>query len=94
MLKIYRTASFRKDFKRVLKQGKNSEEFEEVVAILAEGKPLPKKYKDQPLTDSKYYKNQRECHIEPDWFLIYEIKKDELILFLTRTGSHSELFGK
>lgn len=53
---------------------------------------LPEKYRDHKLTNSKDYENVRECHIEPDWLLIYEIIGDELILNLLRTGSHSDLF--
>ena len=53
---------------------------------------MPEKYRDHKLTNSKDYENVRECHIEPDWLLIYEIIDDELILNLLRTGSHSDLF--
>ena len=67
-------------------------QLEEVIAMLAEEKTLPPKYKDHSLRDSKEYKNVRECHIEPDWLLIYKIYKDTLILQLMRTGSHSDLF--
>ena len=55
-------------------------------------KPLPSKYRDHILQDSRDYKNVRECHINPDWLLIYRIDKNTLILELIRTGSHSELF--
>lgn len=60
--------------------------------MLAEEKPLPEKCKDHALTDSRNYKNVRECHIEPDWLLVYKIESDILILKLIRTGSHSDLF--
>ena len=58
--------------------------------MLANEQPLPEKYKDHALTGD--WKGFRECHIQPDWLLIYEINNNELILYLTRTGSHSDLF--
>ena len=63
---------------------------DKVVSIIAEGKVLPEKYRDHPLTGN--YEDCRECHITPDWLLVYEIEDDELILYLTRTGTHSDLF--
>ena len=63
---------------------------EEVVDTLAAGIPLPEKYRDHKLTGN--YKECRECHITPDWLLIYEIAEKEIILYLTRTGTHSDLF--
>lgn len=56
-------------------------------------KKLDLKYKDHLLNDNKYYKNCRECHIEPDWILVYKYNENELILFLVETGSHSDLFN-
>lgn len=56
------------------------------------GDKLPEKYRDHQLVDSKMYKHVRECHIQPDWLLIYHINDDELVLSLLRTGSHSDLF--
>ena len=64
----------------------------EILKLLADGKPLPPKIKDHNLTGN--YKGCRECHITPDWLLIYEVLDGELILYLTRTGTHSDLFGK
>ncbi len=61
-----------------------------VVDTLATGEPLPLKYKDHSLSGK--YKRCRECHITPDWLLIYEVSNGELILYLTRTGTHSDLF--
>ena len=81
---------FKRDLKLVRKQGKDESKLREVVAMLANGEPLPPKYKDHQLTGN--YGACRECHIQPDWLLIYQIIEDDLILFLTRTGSHSELF--
>ena len=90
MLTIKYEASFRKDFKRIVKRGYNIKLLEDVIEILANGKTLPEKYKDHSLTGD--YKDCRECHITPDWLLIYQIDGNELILYLTRTGTHSDLF--
>ena len=90
MLTIKYETSFRKDFKRIVKRGYNIKLLEDVIEILADGKTLPEKYKDHSLTGD--YKDCRECHITPDWLLIYQIDGDELILYLTRTGTHSDLF--
>lgn len=62
----------------------------EVIKILATGSPLPEKYKDHALTGN--WVTYRECHITPDWFLIYKVHESILVLTLTRTGSHSDLF--
>lgn len=87
---IVQTTKFRKDLKLIKKRGYNLLLLGEIVDLLAEGKPLPEKTKDHILAGN--YKGCRECHITPDWLLIYEITNDELILYLTRTGSHSDLF--
>ena len=87
---IVQTGKFKKDLKLVIKRGYNIELLGVVVDALAEGKELPAKYKDHTLTGN--YKGCRECHITPDWLLIYEVDGDELYLYLTRTGSHSDLF--
>lgn len=92
MLKIKLLSSFKKDYKRVLAQGLDTKLLEEVIELLSEEKTLPPKYHDHNLTNSRKYKNMRECHIQPDWLLIYQINKKELILGLVRTGSHSDLF--
>ena len=85
------TNQFKKDIKLAKKQGKNLDKLYSVVETLANGEALEQKYKDHSLTGN--YKNCRECHIDPDWLLIYEIINDVLILVLNRTGSHSELFS-
>jgi len=90
MLKVRYSARFKKDFKLVLKRGYDISLFEEIVTILCNEKPLPPKNNDYAL--SGYYSGFRECHITPDWLLIYKIEKDILTLLLTRTGTHSELF--
>lgn len=89
---IKRTGQFKKDYKKAIKSGCKEEDFRQVLKYLVEQKPLPEKYYDHKLTDSKDYKNVRECHIYPDWLLVYRIQNDELILELIRTGTHSELF--
>lgn len=92
MLKIEYQGQFKKDFKLAVKRGCDISEFEKVVSMLANQQKLPDKYRDHALTDSKDYSGVRECHIEPDWLLIYKIYSDRLILKLIRTGSHSDLF--
>ncbi len=88
MRAIRRTAQFKKDVKRMGRRGKKFEEFKEVIGKLVEGTALEEKYKDHFLFGQ--YKDSRECHVEPDWLIIYELTKDELILI--RTGTHSDLF--
>lgn len=89
---IDRTSEFKKQFKKVVKQGKNINKFLEVLEKLANGKKLENGYKDHRLINDKYYKNCRECHIEPDLLLIYQYQNTKLILLLIGIGSHSELF--
>lgn len=90
MLKIVPSKRFRKDLKLAVKRGFRQELLREVVNTLAERKPLEARYRDHSLTGE--YRDFRECHIEPDWFLIYRIDDDALELFLFRTGTHSDLF--
>ena len=90
MLTIKFTKQFHKDLKLVQKRGYNDLQLLEVINLLAEQKPLPAYYHDHVLVGK--YKGCRECHIQPDWLLIYEIKKNELLLILTRTGTHSDVF--
>jgi mRNA interferase YafQ len=92
MLKIEFTGQFRKDYKLAVKRGCDPTELEAVIALLANEQPLPKKYRDHALTNSRNYVDMRECHIEPDWLLIYKVFQGTLILRLIRTGSHSDLF--
>ena len=84
------TTRFKKDLKLAKKQNKNFDKMFEVIEILANGGKLDAKYRDHDLSGN--YKGTRECHIEPDWLLIYEIKEDILVLMLSRTGTHSDLF--
>ncbi len=90
MLTIKYETTFKKDFKRIVKRGYNILLMEKVIEMLADEEPLPRKYKDHPLSGD--YFDCRECHITPDWLLIYRIEENELILALTRTGTHSDLF--
>lgn len=88
---IERTPTFKKDFKLDQKQGLDLNKLKEIIILLANGEPLPPKNKDHQIKGN--YKGHRECHIEPDWLLIYKIQDDMLILTLVRTGSHSKLFN-
>lgn len=92
MCSIQFTNQFKKDLKLAKKQGKDLDKLFEVINILANGEKLDTKFKDHDLSGS--YKGTRECHIEPDWLLIYEIDNNALILILYRLGTHSELFKK
>ncbi len=87
-LKIRRTTQFKRDIRKVLRRRKDIERLLSIIEALAEEKKLPSEYKDHPLTGN--YKNKCDCHVEPDWILIYAVEDDELVLY--RTGSHSELF--
>jgi mRNA interferase YafQ len=88
-LNIVWTGQFKKDYKRAKKQDKDIDKLRSVIELLAQRKPLPARYRDHKLTG--YLKEHRDCHIEPDWLLIYRFDGDDLIL--ERTGSHSDLFG-
>ncbi len=88
------TKSFKKQLKKIIKQGKDIDKMLDVVEQLSEGKILDTKYRDHALIDNKYYRDCRECHIEPDWLLVYKYNHNELYLFLVETGSHSDLFNK
>lgn len=90
MLNISYSGQYKKDYKRCQKRGYNMNLLKDVVAILAIPDNLPEKNKDHYLTGN--YKGRKECHIAPDWLLIYEIYEDEL--YLDRTGTHSDLFRK
>ena len=86
------TTQFKKDFKLSMKRSMKIELLEEVIAMLAMGETLPDKHKDHALTGN--WVGHRECHILPDWLLIYRIEDEVLVLTLARTGTHSDLFGK
>lgn len=87
-MRLSQTVQFKKDIKRLIKQGKDQRKLIEVVQLLFTGHLLPPKHKDHPLKGA--WKGRRDCHIEPDWILIYSKSDDELRL--ERTGSHCDLF--
>ena len=88
------TSRFKKEFKKMLKQGKDENLFLEVLNVIANGGKLAEKYKNHKLTDDNEFKDCYECHITPDWLLVYKYQNDNLVLILFATGSHSELFKK
>lgn len=85
---IKRTAQFKKDVKRMLKQGKELQDMLDIIEMLQRDIPLPEKCHDHPLSGN--WKGKRECHIDPDWLLIYEKYENLLLLTLVRTGAHSQ----
>ncbi|MBQ9625162.1 MAG: type II toxin-antitoxin system YafQ family toxin [Clostridia bacterium] len=90
MLEIILSNQFKKDLKLAKKRGLKIDNLRNVINTLAAEKKLDEKYRDHSLSGE--YKDFRECHVEPDWILIYRIDKDVLELFLFRTGTHSDLF--
>lgn len=86
------TTQFKKDFKLAVKRGFKISLLEDIITLLAMGEPLPDRNKDHALTGT--WAGHRECHVLPDWLLIYHIEDDVLVLTLTRTVTHSDLFGK
>ena len=92
MLRAEFTGQFKKDYKLAIKRGCDPKKLEEVISLLCSKKPLPKSYQDHALTNSRNYKDMRECHIEPNWLLVYKIVHNTLLLKLIRTGTHSDLF--
>lgn len=90
MLEIVMSNQFKRDLKLIAKRGYNLDLLDEVVNKLANREELPIKNRDHGLTGK--YAGFRECHIQPDWLLVYRMEEQELILFLSRTGTHSDLF--
>lgn len=86
------TTQFKKDYKLAMRRGLDIQLLDDAIRILASGEALPPKYKDHQLSGN--WIGYRECHIQPNWLLIYHIEKDVLVLTLSRTGSHSDLFNK
>lgn len=86
------TTQFKKDFKLAKKRGLKMELLREVITVLAMGETLPENNKDHALTGN--WIGHRECHILPNWLLVYRLEDEVLVLTLTRTGTHSDLFGK
>jgi mRNA interferase YafQ len=90
MREIRRTGQFKRDIKRMEKRGKDFSELRRVIGLLAAGEALEPRHRDHPLSGG--YSGSRDCHIEPDWVLVYERTATELIL--VRTGTHSDLFDE
>lgn len=90
MYKLTTTTQFKKDLKRIKKRGLNLQKLQAVLNQLMNNEVLNPKYRDHALTGP--YIGFRECHIEPDWLLIYAVDKGQLVLVASRTGSHSDLF--
>ena len=88
------SSKFKKSLKKIQKQNKNIDELLDVIDKLAFKEELDQKYRNHKLIDDKNYKNCFECHIRPDWLLIYQYSDNELLLLLIDTGSHSDLFNK
>ncbi|MGL6195620.1 MAG: type II toxin-antitoxin system YafQ family toxin [Thermoguttaceae bacterium] len=88
--KLILSNSFKKDLKLAVKRKRDISKLDEVVEMLLTGDPLPEKYRDHNLTGN--WAGHRECHIEPDWLLLYFVENDVLTLTLTRTDTHSDLF--
>ena len=88
MKAIFQTSQFKKDFKRIKKRGKDLSKLKEVVSAIANSEVLEERQRDHALSGN--WSRSRDCHIEPDWILIYRVDGD--YLFLERTGSHSDLF--
>lgn len=86
------TSQFKKDYKLAMKRGLKISLLDEVIALLSKGEELPEKYRDHALIGN--WLGHWECHILPDWLLIYRIENDVLVLTLSRTGSHSDLLDK
>lgn len=87
-MRITQTKQFKKDFKRQIKRGKKTKKLFDFLEVLIEGKKIPESYKDHALSGN--WINRRDCHLEPDWLLIYQKRENEIVL--ERTGTHSDLF--
>ena len=92
MLKPEFSGQFKKDYKLAVKHHLNIDLLDDIIRALSRGDTLPEKNKDHALSGG--WIGHRECHIQPDWLLIYRIEDDILVLTLARTGTHSDLFGK
>lgn len=90
MYEIVPSNQFKKDIKAAQKRGYDLDKIKKVITALANGETLEAKYRDHSLVGDYY--GYRECHIQPDWLLVYQIDGERLILFLARTGTHSDLF--
>lgn len=88
---IKNTTQFKKDYELIKRRGLDLDLLKTIVSKLADGEPLDPRHKDHPLSGN--WIGHRECHIQPDWLLIYRYEEDVLVLTLTRTGTHSDLFN-
>ncbi len=88
-MRLSQTGQFKRDIRKQIRRGKDSSKLRRAVDILMAGEPLPERYQDHPLRGD--WKGRRDCHLEPDWVLIYRLCDTELRL--ERTGSHCDLFG-
>lgn len=86
------TSKFKRDYKLAIKRGYPIKLLEDTVALLADGLTLPEKYVDHALSGN--WNSYRECHMQGDWLLVYRVENDLLVLTLSRTGTHADLFGK
>lgn len=92
MLRIKFTKQFKRDYKLSLKRGCAPQKLVEVMELLQKQVPLPPQYLDHALSTTRKFKNARECHLSPNWLLIYQVKEETLTLRFLRTGTHSDLF--
>lgn len=92
--KVTYTSKFKTQIKKLKKQGKDFDKLKGIIEKLASNITLEDKYRDHQLTNNKFFKDCRECHIEPDWLLVYKYENDILELLLVETGSHSEVLQK
>ena len=90
LLDVQYTKRFNKDRKAIIKRGYDIQKLKDVIEMLRRCDVMPEKYCDHKLTGN--YDNYRECHIAPDWLLVYKVENDTLTLILFRTGTHSDLF--
>lgn len=91
MLRIIASNNFKKDLKVAIRRGLDISLLDKIVTTIANEEPLPERCRDHNLMGE--YAGFRECHIQPDWLLIYKVEKSDLLLFLTRTGTHADLFN-
>jgi mRNA interferase YafQ len=90
MYQVKMTSKFKKDYKLAMKRGYNQSLLKTVITQLAAGEQMSEQYRDHTLSGN--WSGYRECHVTPDWLLIYKLERDILVLTLTRTGTHSDLF--
>ena len=86
---VIRTSRFKKEYRLMQRRGEDMELLHRIIDLLAQGKPLPEKHRDHAMTGN--FAGTRECHVKPDWLLVYQIEKSILVLTLMRTGTHSDL---